>query len=176
MRLVQRLYLIFLTLCLSLCLCATATMAGERFVKLDAQGRELPDDAQSWAMVHDTMYKMYWEVKTPDDSIHSNTAIYTYKDAKEKFIAQLNAEKFGGFDDWRIPTSGELGLLRTKEAENGVRIDLAYFPNTQPAKYMSQGRCVSNPGYREENIKFGKKRTKGGIYVRAFRGAPLDVN
>jgi len=151
----------------------SAAGAEERFKKLDAQGMELPDEAASWAMVLDSKWGMYWEVKTLDDSIHSNSAIYSYKDAKEKFIARLNAEKFGGFDDWRLPTSSELALLKKKSGDD-VNIDLRYFPNTQPSRYMSQGRCVSNPGWREESVKFGKTRIKGGKYVRAFRGMPLE--
>ncbi len=174
MKLSLRLHLLLLTFLVSVTLIASAAHADERFKKLDAQGQELSDDATSWAMVLDTKWHMYWEVKTTDDSIHSNSAIYTYKDANEKFIAQLNSEKFGGFDDWRLPTSSELGLLRMKKSGPEADIDLKYFPNTQSSRYMSQGRCVSNPGWREESIKFGKERTKGGKYVRAFRGMPLE--
>jgi len=163
--------LIFITLG---ALLASVAGAGERFKKLDAQGHELPDEAAAWAMVLDTKLGMYWEVKTTDDSIHSNSALYSWKDAKDKFIAQLNAEKFGGFDDWRIPASSELALIKVRVPGKGPYIDLKYFPNTQAARYMSQGHCVSNPGFREESIKFGKGRTKGGKYVRAFRGLPLE--
>lgn len=157
-------------------LIAGPALAGERMKKLDAQGQELPDSATTWAMVLDSKMGMYWENKTIDDSIHSNSALYKWTDANEKFIAQLNAEKFGGFADWRLPTSSELALLKVKkpDAEGEVEIDLFYFPNTQPARYMSQGRCVSNPGFREESVKFGKEKTPGGKYVRAFRGLPLE--
>jgi len=174
MKFSLRQHLLLPAIMVSVILIASTAGADERFKKLDAQGQELSDEATSWAMVLDSKFGMYWEVKTLDDSIHSNSAIYTYKDAKEKFIAQLNAEKFGNFDDWRLPTSSELALLKKKKPKGEAQIDLAYFPNTQASRYMSQGRCVSNPGFREESIKFGKKKTKGGKYVRAFRGMPLE--
>jgi len=173
MKFLTRLPLFLLIFVVLGALLASVAGAGERFKKLDAQGQELPDEATGWAMVLDTKWQMYWEVKTTDDSIHSNKATYKYTDAKEKFIAQLNTEKFGGFDDWRLPTSSELSLIKVKKKGGEAYIDLKYFPNTQSSRYMSQGRCVSNPGYRMESIKFGKKRVKGGKYVRAFRGQPL---
>jgi len=151
---------------------STPARAGEWLKKLDAQGQELPDEATNWNMVLDSRVGLYWEVKTLDDSIHANSATYTYAEVKEAFIARLNGDKFGGFADWRLPTSSELKSLRLKKTESAeANIDLRYFPNTQPAKYMAEGPCTSHPGYREESIKFGKNTTKGGSYVQAVRGA-----
>ena len=153
---------------------ASASFAKGTFVKLDAEGKELPDDAAKWAIVLEKDSGLYWEVKTDDDSIHSNKLMFTYQDVGEKFIAKLNEAKFGGFSDWRLPSTGELSLLKARKKNDEARIDLNYFPHTMPSRYMSHGWCGSRSEYQEESIKFGKQKKKGAKYVMAFRGQPLE--
>ncbi|MBU0675844.1 MAG: DUF1566 domain-containing protein [Proteobacteria bacterium] len=148
--------------------------AGERFKKLDVQGNELGDDAAAWAMVLDSKSGMYWEVKTVDDTIHSNAAKYSYNAASEEFIAKLNEEKYGGFSDWRLPSIDELAVLRVNKKGDEAKINLEYFPNTLPSRYIGHSWCGSKSEYQEGTVKFGKDRPQDGKYVRAVRGKPLE--
>lgn len=151
-----------------------AAAAGKNFVKLDSQGQELPADAAEWAIVLETGSGMYWEIKTTDDSIHSNKAAYNFAEVEEKFISKLNEENFGGFSDWRLPTTSEMPIIRQRKKNAEAQVDLNYFPNTIPSKYMTQGWCGSRSEYQEESFKFGKQKIKGVRYVMAVRGQPLE--
>jgi hypothetical protein len=159
-----------------LCFLAVSTVsASDRFKKMDTQSNELPDDAEEWAIVFDTKYGLYWEVKSADESLHSNEGTYTFTNVGDNFIVKINADKFGGYSDWRLPTTSELGTLRKRKKDSPeAHIDLQYFPGTLPSKYMSQGWCGSRSEYQEESVKFGKKKVKGAKYVRLVRGQPLE--
>ena len=142
---------------------------------MDAQSNELSDDAKEWAIVFDTKYGLYWEVKSMGKSIHSNEDTYTFTNVGDNFLAKINADKFGGYSDWRLPTTGELAALKKRKKDSPeALIDLQYFPGTLPSKYMSQGWCGSRSEYQEESVKFGKQKVKGAKYVRAVRGQPLE--
>ena len=54
------------------------------------------------------MTGLMWEVKTDDDSVHDKDNEYSWYDAQDVFVAQVNAGKFGGRSDWRMPTIQEL--------------------------------------------------------------------
>ena len=169
---IQLIFCSFLMLCF---LAITTASASERFQKMDAQGNALPDDAKEWAIVFDSKYGLYWEVKSAEKSIHSNADTYTFEGVEEDFFAKINAEKFGGHSDWRLPTTGELAGIRVRKKDSpDAHIDLQYFPATLPSRYMSQGWCGSKSVYQEESVKFGKQKVKGAKYVRAVRGKPLE--
>ena len=106
------------------------------YTKLDSSGNDLPDTAVSWAMVRDNLTGLIWEVKTSDAGLHYHFATYTKQDAQDVFIAQVNAEQFGGYDDWRLPTVRELAMLVNGGA-NLPAIDTDYFPRTQSDLYWS---------------------------------------
>ncbi|ETR68185.1 MAG: hypothetical protein OMM_10781, partial [Candidatus Magnetoglobus multicellularis str. Araruama] len=95
------------------------------YTKLDVNGNDLPDDAEQWVMVRDTVTGLIWEVKTDDDSIHDKDNKYSWYDSNpetnggyagkpgegtdtEDFISTLNADNFGEYSDWRLPTLKEL--------------------------------------------------------------------
>lgn len=105
-------------------------------IKLDAQGNELPDSAESWVMVKDNVTGLIWEVKTNDGSIHDKDNEYNWSDANSVFIAGLNAEHFGGFSDWRQPTIKEFLTLVDYEKRD-LLIDENFFPNTMSSFYWS---------------------------------------
>lgn len=137
------------------------------FIKLDIQGQELPVDAQQWAMVKDKATGLVWEVKTTDGSIHDTERTFGWESAKETFITELNATRFGGFSDWRLPTTDELRTIRVKGAE--PFIDQGFFPNTISTSYLSWRKCGNGDIY-DERVKFGKIRnTKKDRRVRAVR-------
>ena len=100
------------------------------FTKLDVNGGELDAGATSWAMVRDNVTGLIWEAKTDDGSIHDRDNTYSWINASDVFIDELNATAFGGRTDWRLPTREELRSI----ADYGVMgpaVDLDYFPRTQ---------------------------------------------
>ena len=115
---------------------ATYTISPPSFTKLDAAGLDLPDSATSWAMIRDEVTGLIWEVKTTNHDIHDTSALYTWQDAQDDFIDQLNTDVFGGISDWRLPTVKELAGLVDSELQ-GPAIDLFYFPNTYPGQYWT---------------------------------------
>lgn len=145
----------------------------ERFQKIDDQGNTVDDGASTWAIVLDTKTGLYWEVKTVDESIHSNSAKYTYANAGI-FLDNLNKSNFGGYSDWRLPTEDEIFEIKQKKKGNEAYTNFNYFPNTMPSKYLAHGWCGSKSAFQESSVKFGKQRVKGGKYVRAVRGKPLE--
>jgi hypothetical protein len=161
-------------LCLAVIAVAIVSPAmGANFKKMDAQGKELPDDAAQWDITLDKGTGLYWEVKKEDESIHSNKSVYKFNKSKVEFLAKLNEEKFGGFSDWRLPDVDELTGIK-KKGKEAPFIDLNYFPHTVPSRYMSMEWCGSKSEYQPASVKFGKTRSKGGKYVRAVRGKDLE--
>jgi hypothetical protein len=162
----------FLCLLFFFCVCVSISSAQEQsteagFVKLDSQGQELSADAEQWAMVRDKATGLVWEVKTTDGSIHDRDKTFGWGDAEQTFIAELNSSKFGGFSNWRLPTTDELRTIRVKGAEPYINQD--FFPNTISTGYLSWRKCGSGDIY-DERVKFGKIRnTKKDRRVRAVR-------
>lgn len=139
------------------------------YVKLDSNSQELPRDAKQWAMVRDDTTGLIWEVKTTDGSIHDKNKTFDWEGAHEVFLAELNQSKFGGFSDWRMPTTDELSRLTVEGAE--PLIDPEFFPNTEPTGYLSWRKCGSGEIF-PERVKFGTVRnSKSDRRVRAVRGA-----
>jgi hypothetical protein len=110
---------------------------------------------------------LVWEVKTIDGSMHDRDKTFAWSSAHETFLAELNSTEFGGFTDWRLPTTSELRTIRVKGAE--PFINLALFPNTVSTGYLSWRKCGNGDIY-DERVKFGKTRnTKKDRRVRAVR-------
>jgi len=106
------------------------------YTKLDADGNTLSDSATSWVMVRDNVTGLIWEVKTDDGALHDRDNKYTWYDAEDVFIAELNSSGFGGYSDWRLPTIKELTTIVDLEHYNPAT-DPAYFPNTAWFIYWS---------------------------------------
>jgi hypothetical protein len=164
---------ITLVLLLYFCLFLQAGLAGEqpggeRYVKLDSAGQEMPADAEQWSMVMDRTTGLIWEVKTTDGSIHDTGNVYDWSSAHRDFIAGLNAMHFGGFSDWRLPTTDELRSITVKGEEPFINRD--FFPSTAPTGYMSWRRCGSGEIF-DEQVQFGGTRnSKKDRKARAVRG------
>lgn len=140
------------------------------FIKLDAAGQELPDQAPDWAMVTDRATGLTWEIKTADGSLHDRDNLYSWKNTTSTFLNGLNAEKFGGFSDWRLPEDKELETLQ-KLSEKDPELFARYFPRTAPSTYWTWSRCQDgNPNSTQ--LKFGPEPSPGKRQhrIRAVRG------
>ena len=118
----------------------------QSYTKLDANGNDLPVEANEWVMVRDNVTGLIWEVKTNDGGIHDTHNGYWWDDAQDGFIATLNAQNFGGFSDWRLPTVKELSFIRNMDTYQPA-INTDFFPNTQAFYYWSSTTNAGNPFY-----------------------------
>ncbi|BCS95552.1 hypothetical protein DSLASN_11840 [Desulfoluna limicola] len=107
----------------------------QSYTKLDDNSVPLPEHAATWTMVKDEVTGLTWEVKQNADGkanptdLHDSDNTCTWNEAKETYIAGLNRNKFGGFDDWRLPTITEL-LFLSKSQEETLCIDTRYYNHT----------------------------------------------
>ena len=149
-----------------------------KYTKLDSSDRQLPDNAQSWMMVRDNETGLIWEIKQNKDGfpnhVNPNDAdnTYTWAESTQKFIMGLNAAHFGGFSDWRLPTTDELKtLVDTSRAKPAINID--YFPDTQSSFYWSTSNSLHTIHawgvyFHKGYDGYGTK--SHGSYTRAVRG------
>ncbi len=173
---------------------ANYTINPPSYTKLDANGNALPDSATSWAMVRDNVTGLIWEVKQNKDNIpnysdpHDADNVYTWYDPSDPlnvgaasdndtkdFLDALNSARFGGYNDWRLPTIKELAyLVRYDIPYPGPTIDTRYFPNTVASGYWSSTTYAYYPDVAWiVNFYYGYDNGsyKGyGYYVRAVRG------
>ena len=128
------------------------------YTKLDANGNELPDSAESWAMVRDNVTGLIWEEKTNKDDVenygdpHDADNRYSWYDPDPAtngghagtesdhdtvdYIEALNNANFGGHSDWRLPSKRELQSIVNYSVPN-LAVDVSFFANTVPFDYWS---------------------------------------
>ena len=61
------------------------------YTKLDGSGNVLPDSATTWITVKDNVTGLIWDMRPSSD------------------IESMNDAKWGGYSDWRVPTTIEPG-------------------------------------------------------------------
>lgn len=88
--------------------------------------------------VTDYATRLMWQKGGTSNSLEN-------KEAK-KYIDDLNAERFAGYSDWRMPTIEELASLLTRKRENGVYLD-PVFSNRQVACWTVDERDPGHPAY-----------------------------
>ncbi|CAN2045259.1 hypothetical protein GMMP1_1510011 [Candidatus Magnetomoraceae bacterium gMMP-1] len=133
------------------------------FTKLDENGNDLPDSAKNWAMVRDNNTGLIWDVTTKDE--------YNWHDASNKFITKLNAQKFGGYSDWRMPTREELRSI-VNYGKVFSAIDERYFPNMSEFYWSSSSHASNNDNAWGVGFDHGNGNDdgkSGSYYVRAVR-------
>jgi len=70
----------------------------------------------------------------------------SYQNA-ENYIAELNARKFAGFEDWRLPTLEEaLSLMEARKNENGLYIAPIFEKRQTLSSYAHSLRVLSSNG------------------------------
>jgi len=146
--------------------------AGFSFTKLDEGGRPLDDQTVAygttpWNCVLDRVTGLAWEVKTDDGNLQDKDWTYSWynPDATtnggtagtenngacvdaancdtEKYIAAVNTAALCGYDDWRLPSAGELlSLVANDRVSPGIDSD--WFPNTLSDLYWSSDSDANN--------------------------------
>lgn len=110
------------------------------FTKLGKQGKAVSDTA-TWKdglrTVLDNNTGLVWEVKSPKKGdVNYCMDTYNWKKAKSDYIKELNAKKYGGFSDWRLPNKDELRSI-IDYSKTGPAVDTNYFPNCQSDFYWT---------------------------------------
>ena len=142
-----------------------------RYSAIDSTGADTKSGLD-WKCTRDDETGLVWELKTNDQGLHSKKWSYSWYDPNPEtnggfsgvensgtcrgsakcntaaFIDAVNAEKFCGGDNWRLPTKAELEALVTCSDEQSTTlgdneqgtictgkptaptIDTTYFPNT----------------------------------------------
>lgn len=151
------------------------------YTKLDANGIDLPDTVASWTMVRDNVTRLIWEVKTlrnRDDTYFVGEPISDVH--VQIFIDELNAENYGGYSDWRMPTVKELDSI-TDKGGYGPAVDTDYFPNTVSGEYWSSTEDLlgnlwfvyfdyGHHALSDDSITTPFGENSDRFYVRAVRG------
>ncbi|ETR65915.1 MAG: hypothetical protein OMM_13527, partial [Candidatus Magnetoglobus multicellularis str. Araruama] len=168
----------------------------QSYTKLDDQGNELPNSTTSWAMVRDNVTGLIWEVKQAKDStqdlsnVHDADNQYAWYDSNPEtnggfsgnfnngnntgeYTKILNAQAFGGFSDWRLPSQQELRTI-VHAVNYNPTIQTDYFQNTQAKYYWSSTANDYNSdtawGVYFYNGHDGNSDKVSSAYVRAVRG------
>jgi hypothetical protein len=104
-----------------------------RFIKLDARGQPLADDATEWVAVLDAQTNLIWDA--------GETKALVWKKAME----HPKSLTIAGFTDWRLPTVEELFCLADRTKVKPA-IDTAFFPKCMGSWYWSSTVDASSPG------------------------------
>lgn len=76
-------------------------------------------------VVFDANTGLYWEYKSESaDSVNSGQKRYTFDEARDVHIKELNDSSFGGYNDWRVPNKDELRSIFDYGKEESVIPDV----------------------------------------------------
>ncbi len=143
------------------------------YTKLGMNGVELAadaahvDDGGPWMMTRDNVTGLIWEIKTAANKDDT----YNWQDAKDVFVAGLNASGFGGFRDWRLSEVGELSSLVNAGVFNPA-VDVEWFPNTRSVYWSATTSANYTNGAWRVDFGYGyvyNYLKASSYYVRAVR-------
>ena len=166
-------------------------VSARSYTKLDSDGTELSDTADTWVMVKDNVTDLIWEVKDSKDGTknydnhHDADNTYTWYDPStpnpgspsnndtQDFINALNTASFGGYSDWRMPTIKELYTLIDHGKGFSPYINVTYFMFTQSNYYWTSSLYAGSSSnawhvhfYNGHTDDYGKTSS---FFVRAVR-------
>lgn len=138
--------------------------------------------------ITDTNTGLMWEKLSDDRTIHNWNNVYTWDNAFSAKIATLNAGRFAGHRDWRLPNFKELQSIVNYELVPGPTVAAAFNTGctpgctvtscscTQPRAYWSSSSYANNPPYAWV-VGFsvgddGEGYKASSNFVRAVRGGP----
>ena len=110
---------------------------------------------------------------------HDTDNTYSWQDAQDTFIVQVNALNFGGYSDWRLPTIKE--LFSIVDLKNySISIDMDFFPNimlsTENIYWSSSSDSTSSlalfVGFGDGHV--GHRSKGNSAYVRCVRGGQTN--
>lgn len=101
-------------------------VAGPKYMQ---DGSENFVSLRGGTIVLDLRTRLIWEVKTDDGSTNDKDNSYTWSEAGTTHIDKLNADAYGGFRNWRVPTLKELSAI-TDLSLDGIKIDEIIFGPT----------------------------------------------
>ncbi|MDR3389891.1 MAG: DUF1566 domain-containing protein [Rudaea sp.] len=121
---------------------------------------------EQWVMVRDEGTGLVWTA----DNVSPERL--TFADAKKAIVA-MNAARFGGYDDWRLPTITEL-LTLVDYTRHNPAIDTDVFRNAKPNWYWSSSPGASSPADYAWGVGFGNgfsgyDHRSNDAFVRAVR-------
>ena len=155
------------TSCLLLSACGDSGPGPEihdtKYRAVDSAGQTLDVSQPGKFCVLDQFTGLTWEVKSQTPGIHDRKNTYSWFDPNESHDGELdyrgkedlgqctgsacdtaalvnavNAERFCGYQDWRMPSRDELGSISDpRKKTTPPTINLRYFPFTQPHEYWS---------------------------------------
>ena len=111
---------------------------------------EFEDKIKVWV---DEDTNLMWEVKN-EKSINE-TFLW---EATKEWAEHLNAKKYGGFDDWEIPTKYQLESLLSATRNNGYYIKKPLSKNTKSRYWSSTPDPNSSFGAYDISFEFGYTR------------------
>lgn len=147
--------------------------------------------------ITDTTTGLMWEKQSDDGGLHDKDARYSWSlsgstgpngTTFSAFLPTLNATRFGGYKDWRLPTLQELQTLVSRGAGTpGMPLVPAAFNNNcRPGCSVTQCSCTTalnywtvtpNPAYDQQAWYVLFNTGDSGVafktlefYVRAVRG------
>jgi len=115
------------------------------FIKITATGKPARANAKNHAAVIDQRTNLMWAAK--------DAGTVTFRNAPA-LIADLNANAFAGFTDWRLPTVEELFALADR-SRHSPAIDTDAFPSCTGGWYWSSTVGASSPSDCAWGVYFG---------------------
>ena len=152
------------------------------FSKLGNKAKALSDSAgwdAGYRMVLDNSTGLIWEIKSSDSGdLNCSDDKYSWTDARDVYIKKLNAKKYGGFSDWRLPNKDEIRSIIDYSKINPA-VDLDYFPNCKTAFYWTSIPYRKQPPFIWGiffGLGSGIPYTPSSLqYVRAVRGGYSQI-